>query len=59
MAHRSDTDPVPDRRIVLAWRKSFPRVNAIEALTQAIRACGLPLVQYLDDDGKPAKKLDV
>ena len=43
--------PIPDRRIVLAWRKSFPRINAIDALTQAIRACGLPGVQYLDDDG--------
>ena len=47
--------PVPDRRVVLAWRKSFPRTNAIDALTQAIRACGLPGVQYLDDEGKPLK----
>jgi LysR family hydrogen peroxide-inducible transcriptional activator len=36
--------PVPDRRVVLAWRKSFPRPEAIEALRQAILACDLPQV---------------
>lgn len=36
--------PVPDRRVVLAWRKSFPRPEAIEALRQAILACELPQV---------------
>ena len=36
--------PVPDRRVVLAWRKSFPRPEAIEALRQAILACALPQV---------------
>jgi len=36
--------PVPDRRVVLAWRKSFPRPQAIEALRQAILECDLPQV---------------
>lgn len=36
--------PVPDRRVVLAWRKSFPRPEAIEVLRQAILACDLPQV---------------
>jgi LysR family transcriptional regulator, hydrogen peroxide-inducible genes activator len=36
--------PVPDRRVVLAWRKSFPRPEAIEALRQAILGCDLPQV---------------
>jgi LysR family hydrogen peroxide-inducible transcriptional activator len=36
--------PVPDRRVVLAWRKTFPRPEAIEALRQAILACDLPQV---------------
>lgn len=36
--------PVPDRRVVLAWRKSFPRPEAIEALRQAILECNLPQV---------------
>ncbi|MBF6615994.1 LysR substrate-binding domain-containing protein [Pollutimonas thiosulfatoxidans] len=40
--------PVPDRRVVLVWRKSFPRPTAIEALIEAIRACALPGVNYLD-----------
>lgn len=31
-------DPVPTRRIALAWRKSFVRGNAIEALVEAVRA---------------------
>ena len=39
--------PVPDRRVVLAWRKSFPRPQAIEALRQAILECDLPQVTKL------------
>ena len=30
------TKPAPSRRIALAWRKSFPRPQAIEALRAAI-----------------------
>jgi LysR family transcriptional regulator, hydrogen peroxide-inducible genes activator len=41
---RPFTRPVPDRRVVLAWRKSFPRPQAIEALRHAILACDLPQV---------------
>ena len=41
---RPFTRPVPDRRVVLAWRKSFPRPQAIEVLRQAIQACNLPQV---------------
>lgn len=33
--------PVPDRRVVLVYRKSFPRTAAIEALRQAIFDCPL------------------
>ncbi len=40
--------PVPDRRVVLAWRKSFTRVPAIEALRQAILKCPLHGVTKLD-----------
>ena len=39
--------PVPDRRVVLAWRKSFPRLAAVEALAEAVYACGLPGVNML------------
>ncbi|OAJ51679.1 LysR family transcriptional regulator [Paraburkholderia ginsengiterrae] len=41
-------DPVPDRRVVLAWRKSFTRMPAIEAICDAINACDLPGVTKLD-----------
>ena len=39
--------PVPGRRVALAWRKSFPRLQAVEALRQAILACDLPQVAKL------------
>lgn len=33
--------PVPDRRVVLVYRKSFPRAAAIEALRKAVLDCEL------------------
>ena len=39
--------PVPTRRVVLAWRRSFPRYEAIAALRNAIYACPLPGVKRL------------
>ena len=41
--------PAPDRRVVLVWRKSFPRPAAIEALIQSVRHCGMPGVTLLED----------
>jgi LysR family hydrogen peroxide-inducible transcriptional activator len=40
-------DPVPTRRVVLAWRRSFTRYEAIAALRNAIYACPLPGVRRL------------
>ena len=40
-------DPVPTRRIVLAWRRSFTRYEAIAAVRNAIYACPLSGVQRL------------
>jgi LysR family hydrogen peroxide-inducible transcriptional activator len=34
--------PTPARRIALAWRKSFPRPQAIRAIRDAIAACRTP-----------------
>jgi LysR family hydrogen peroxide-inducible transcriptional activator len=34
--------PVPERRVVLAWRRSFPRTPAIDALRTAVHRCALP-----------------
>ena len=39
-------DP-PTRRVVLAWRRSFTRYEAIAALRNAVYACELPGVQRL------------
>ena len=42
-------DPVPTRRVVIAWRKSFTRRAAIEAVRQAMMACDLHGVTLLND----------
>lgn len=34
------TQPAPTRRIAIAWRKSFVRVEAVEKIAEAIRAIG-------------------
>ncbi len=42
-------DPVPTRRVVLAWRRSFTRYEAIAELRNAVYACKLPGVTRLSD----------
>ncbi|WP_317203248.1 hydrogen peroxide-inducible genes activator [Janthinobacterium sp.] len=44
-------NPVPSRRVVMVWRKSFTRKAAIDALVEAVAACQLPGVAHL---GAPA-----
>ena len=39
--------PVPTRRVILAWRRSFTRYEAIAALRNAVYACALPGVARL------------
>ena len=41
--------PVPARRVVLAWRKSYLRDAAIAALAAAVRKCALNGVTMLDN----------
>jgi LysR family hydrogen peroxide-inducible transcriptional activator len=41
--------PIPDRRVVIAWRKSFTRQAAIDAIRMAVRSCELPGVTMLDE----------
>lgn len=48
LAYRPFAKPVPSRRVALAWRRSFPRLQAVEVVRQAIRACGLPCVKFVD-----------
>jgi LysR family hydrogen peroxide-inducible transcriptional activator len=47
IAIREFVAPVPSRRIALAWRTSFPRPQAIEAVRQAVLAAKLPGVTLL------------
>ena len=42
--------PVPSRRVALAWRRSFPRARAVEAVRLAILSCKLPGVTLLPDE---------
>ncbi len=41
--------PAPDRRVVLAWRKSFTRTAAVEAVRKAVLKCPLYGVAKLPD----------
>ena len=47
LAYVPFADPVPTRRVVLAWRRSFPRYAAIAALRNAVHACRLEGVAWL------------
>lgn len=49
---RSDdgTSSAPSRRVVLAWRRSFTRYEAIAALRNAVYACTLPGVKMLSEN---------
>lgn len=42
-------EPAPSRRVVIAWRKSFTRGAAIEAVREAVLACDLQGVTMLRD----------
>ena len=44
---RPFANPVPSRTVAIAWRATFPRPKAIDALVEAIRQC--PLAQNLPD----------
>jgi LysR family hydrogen peroxide-inducible transcriptional activator len=41
------TKPAPARRIALAWRKSFGRTQAIEALSQAVAQAKITGIHHL------------
>lgn len=47
LAYVRFSEPVPTRRVVLAWRRTFTRYEAIAALRNAIYACSLPGVTRL------------
>jgi len=47
VAYVAFSEPVPTRRVVLAWRRTFPRYEAIAALRNCVYACALPGVRRL------------
>ncbi|MFO7953323.1 hydrogen peroxide-inducible genes activator [Thioalkalivibrio sp.] len=47
LAVRRFQDPAPSRRVALAWRTSFPRPEAIEALRQAVLSTPLTCVDFI------------
>ena len=46
--------PVPSRRVVIVWRKSFTRRAAIDAVCSAIAACELPGIDMLANEAVAA-----
>lgn len=48
LAFRPFDEPVPVRRVALAWRKSFPRPQAVEMVRQAILSANLTGIRPLD-----------
>jgi LysR family hydrogen peroxide-inducible transcriptional activator len=46
--------PAPTRRVVLAWRRSFTRTAAIDAVRQAVMKAALPGVTRLDGPAQSA-----
>lgn len=50
LVYRAFSEPVPMRRVVLAWRKSFPRPEAVEALRQTILGANIPCLRMLPDE---------
>lgn len=43
-------DPAPSRRVVLAWRKTFTRPEAVEVVRQAILKINLGCVRFLPNE---------
>ena len=47
LVYRHFSEPAPSRRVILAWRKSFPRVEAIETLRQTVLGIEHPCLRRL------------
>jgi LysR family hydrogen peroxide-inducible transcriptional activator len=48
LAFRPFSNPVPSRRVALAWRKRYPRPDAIAAVRQAVMNADLTCISILD-----------
>ena len=54
VAYLPFTSPIPSRRVVLAWRRSFTRTASVEVLRRAILECPLHGVEKLAAAPEPA-----
>jgi len=43
------SEPAPSRQVVIAWRKSFTRIEAVQAVRAAVLRCDLPGVRMLSE----------
>lgn len=48
LAFRPFSEPIPSRRVALAWRKRYPRPDAIAAVRQAVMNADLTCISILD-----------
>jgi len=53
LAVRRFADKTPTREVIIAWRKGYPRLAAVEALRQAICACNMTCARMLPDNRVP------
>ena len=51
LAYIPFSSPGPERRVILVYRRSFPRKAAIAALRQAVHDCELPGAKKLAVSG--------
>jgi LysR family hydrogen peroxide-inducible transcriptional activator len=49
LSYRPFANPVPTRRVVLAWRASFPRRPAIDVVRTAVGRCRIHGIRKVDD----------
>lgn len=52
LAIRRFAPPVPSRTVALAWRNSFPRPRAVEALAAAVADCELSCVSFTHNNDR-------
>lgn len=50
LAIRRFADKTPTREVIIAWRRGYPRLAAVEALRQAICACRMTCARMLPDN---------
>lgn len=58
LAVRRFADKTPTREVIIAWRRGYPRLAAVEALRRAICACRMTCARMLPDNRVAAGAAD-